>query len=85
MCGASSPHSEVTVGAIPTTSHNSRPKLIVFDWAVIYMTVTFLSHMIAIDWSNDGIQLVYLGPKMGIDRVQPHHLIQMDWAQNLSR
>ena len=44
------------------------------------MTVTFLSHMIEIDWSNDEIQLVYLGPMMGIDRVQPHHLIGMDWA-----
>ena len=41
--------------------------------------------MIEIDWSNDEIQLAYLGPMMGIDRVQPHHLIGMDWAQNQSR
>ena len=43
--------------------------------------VTFLSHMIEIDWLNDGIRVVYLGPMMGIDRVQPHHLIGMDWAR----
>ena len=49
------------------------------------MTVMFLSHMIEIDWSNDGIRLIYPGPMMGIDRVQPHHLIGMDWAQNQSR
>ena len=33
---------------------------------------------------NDGIRLVYPGPMMGIDRVRPHHLIGMDWAQNQS-
>ena len=49
------------------------------------MMVTFLSCIIETDWSNDGIQLVYLGPMMGIDRVQPQHLSWMDWAQNQSR
>ena len=51
----------------------------------MYMTVTFLSHVIDIDWSNDGIQPGDLGPMMGIDRVWPHHLIGVDWAQNQSR
>ena len=49
------------------------------------MTVTFLSHVIETDWSNDGIQPGDPGPMMGIDRVQPHHLIGVDWAQNQSR
>ena len=49
------------------------------------MMVTFLSHMIEIDWLNDEIRLVYPGPMMGTDRVQPYHLIGMDWAQNQSR
>ena len=49
------------------------------------MMVVFLSRMIVINWSNDGIRLVYQGPMMGIDRVQPHHLIGMDWAQIQSR
>ena len=47
--------------------------------------VTFLSHMMEIDWSNDEIQLVHLGPMMGNDRVQSHHLIGMDGAQNQSK
>ena len=49
------------------------------------MMVTFLSCMIETDWSNDGIRPGDPGPMMGIDRVQPHHLIGMDWAQNHSR
>ena len=49
------------------------------------MIVTFFSHMIEINWSNDEIRLVYLGPMVGIDRVQPYHLIRMDWVQNQSR
>ena len=49
------------------------------------MTVTFLSCMMEINWSNDEIRLVYPGPMMGIDRVQSHHLIGMDWAQNQSK
>ena len=51
----------------------------------MYMMVTFLSHVIDIDWLNDGNQLGDLGPMMGIERVQPHHLIGVDWAQNQSR
>ena len=39
---------------------------------------------IEIDWSNDGIRLVYPGPMMGIDRVQPHDLIGKHWARNQS-
>ena len=35
----------------------------------MYTTVTFLSHVIDIDWSNDGIRLGDPGPMMGIDRV----------------
>ena len=48
------------------------------------MVVMFLSHMTEIDWLNDEIQLIYPGPMIGIDRVQSHHLIGMDWAQNQS-
>ena len=49
------------------------------------MLVTFLSCVIDIDRSNDGIRLGDLGPMMGFDRVRPHHLIGVDWAQNQSR
>ena len=48
------------------------------------MAVTFLSHVMDIDRLNDGIRLGDLGPMMGIDRVCPHHLIGVDWAQNQS-
>ena len=34
----------------------------------MYMMVTFLSHVIETDWSNDEIRLGDLGPMMGIDR-----------------
>ena len=51
----------------------------------MYMTVMFLSHVIDMDWLNDEIQLGDPGPMMGIDRVCPHHLIGVDWAQNQSR
>ena len=51
----------------------------------MYTTVTFLSCVIDIDWLNDEIRLGDLGPMMGIDRVQPHHLIEVDWAQDQSR
>ena len=33
----------------------------------------------------DGIQPGILGSVMGTDRVCPHHLIGVDWAQNQSR
>ena len=33
----------------------------------------------------DGIRLGIPGPVMGTDRVHPHHLIGVDWAQNQSR
>ena len=49
------------------------------------MAVTFLSHAMEIDRSNDGIRLGDLGPMMGIDRVHPHHLMGVEWAQNQSR
>ena len=48
------------------------------------MAVTFVSHVMDIDRSNDGIQLGDPGSMMGIDRVHPHHLIGVDWAQNQS-
>ena len=51
----------------------------------MYMTVTFLSHAIDIDWSNDEIQRGDPGSMMGIDRVHPHHLIGVDGAQNQCR
>ena len=51
----------------------------------MYTMVMFLSHVIDIDWLNDGIRLGDLGPMMGIDRACPHHLIRMNWAQNQSR
>ena len=51
----------------------------------MYTMVTFLSHVMETDWSNDEIRLGDLGPMMGIDRVWPHHLIGVDWAQNQSR
>ena len=34
---------------------------------------------------NDGNRLGILGSMMGTDRVRPHHLIGVDWAQNQSR
>ena len=49
------------------------------------MMVTFLSCMMELDWSHDEIRLDHLGPMMGIDRGQFHHLIGMDWAQNQSK
>ena len=49
------------------------------------MAVMFLSCVIDIDRSNDEIRLGDPGPMMGIDRVCPHHLIGVDWAQNQSR
>ena len=33
----------------------------------------------------DGIRLGILGSVIGTDRVHPHHLIGVDWAQNQSR
>ena len=33
----------------------------------------------------DGIRLGTPGSVMGTDRVRPHHLIGVDWAQNQSR
>ena len=38
-----------------------------------------------IDWSNDEIRLVYPGPMLGIESIQSHHLVGMDWAQNQSK
>ena len=38
--------------------------------------------LIVIGWI-DGNQLGNLGSMMGTDRVSPHHLIGVDWAQNL--
>ena len=79
--------SKVTVGTIPTTSgYDFSPKSIVFDWGrSTPTTITFLSRVMEIDWSNDDIRLAHLGPMMGIDRVSSHHLIGMDWAQNQSK
>ena len=51
----------------------------------MYTAVMFLSHAIDIDWSNEEIRPGDRGPMMGIDRVCPHHLIGVDWAQNQSR
>ena len=51
----------------------------------MYTMVTFLSHVIETNWLNDEIRLGDPGPMMGIDRVQPHHLIGVDWAQSQSR
>ena len=48
------------------------------------MAVMFFSCMMDIDRLNDGIQLGDPGSMMGIDRVHPHHLIGLDWAQNQS-
>ena len=33
----------------------------------------------------DGIRLGIPGSMMGTDRVRPHHLIGVDWAQNQSK
>ena len=68
MCSASSPHSKVMVETIPTTSHRIQFQSQV-DCFQVGPTVTFLSHVMEIDWLNDEIQLVYLGPMVGIDRV----------------
>ena len=48
------------------------------------MAVMFLSHVMDMDRLNDGIQLRDPSPMMGIDRVHPHQLIGVDWAQNQS-
>ena len=49
------------------------------------IAVTFLSRAMDIDRLNDGIRPGDLGPMMGIDRVRPHHLIGVDWAQDQCR
>ena len=48
--------------------------------AVVFLVV----RLIWIGWI-DGIRLGIPGSVMGTDRVRPHHLIGMDWAQNQSR
>ena len=88
MRSASSSPSGVTVGMIPTNipwDPNPVPSGLFWTGAVIHTAVTFLSHAMDINRLNDGIQLGDLGPMMGIDRVCPHHLIGVDWAQNQSR
>ena len=62
----------------------SLPCQLFLTGAIVYMMVMFLNCMIEINWLHDGNRLVYLGPMMGIDRVQFHSLIGMDWAQNQS-
>ena len=44
--------------------------------AIVSMSILVLSHATEIDWLHDGIQLVCLGPMIGISRVQFH---QPDW------
>ena len=72
MCGANSPHSEVMVGKIPTTSHEIHfpvPSQLGSIGAIICMTVLFLSHAMEINWLHDGNQLVRPGHMMGSHRV----------------
>ena len=79
MHGASSPHSEVMVGKIPSILHGicfPVQSQLGLTGAIVHMTVLVLSHTMEIDWLHDGNQLVCLGHMMGIDRVQFH---QPDW------
>ena len=58
MCSGSSSPSEVMVGMIPTNipqDPNSVPSCLFWTGAVMYMTVTFLSHVIETNWLNDEI------------------------------
>ena len=58
MRSASSPPSEVMVGTIPTNipwDPDSVPSCLFWTGAVMYMMVTFLSHVIETNWSNDEI------------------------------
>ena len=53
--------------------------------AHVYVAVVFLVvRLIRIGWI-DGNQPGIPGSMMGTDRVRPHHLIGVDWAQNQSR
>ena len=73
MQSASSPHSEVTVGTIPTRTDFSSNS-IVFDWGyIVRMTVVVCD--IEIDWLHDGNQLFRPGPMMGINIYSLSHLI----------
>ena len=61
----------------------------VVDWfglgAHVCAAVAFLVvRLIRIGWI-DGIRPGIPGSVMGTDRVCPHHLIGVDWAQNQSR
>ena len=84
MCGASSPHSEVMVGMIPTISHRIHfpvPSQLGSTGAIVYMTVLVLNCMVEINGLHHGKGDMHPGPMMGIDRVQFHHLIGIDWAR----
>ena len=78
MHGASRPPSDVMVGTTPTNipwDPNLVPSRLFWTGAVMCMTVMFLSCMIETDSLNDEILPGDPGPMMGIERVQPHHLI----------
>ena len=61
MQGSSSPHSKVMVVMIPTISHRihvSVPSQFESIGTILQMTVLFLSHVMEINWSHDGNQLI---------------------------
>ena len=53
--------------------------------AHVSATVAFLVVRLIRIGQIDGNRLGILGSMMGTDRVCPHHLIGVDWAQNQSR
>ena len=53
--------------------------------AHVCVMVVFLVMRLILIGRLDGIRPGILGSVMGTDRVYPHHLIGVDWAQNQSR
>ena len=88
MRGAGSQASGVTDGTSPPISPRIQIQSLV-DWfglgAHVSAAVAFLVvQLIRIGWI-DGIRPGIPGSVIGTDRVCPHHLIGVDWAQNQSR
>ena len=88
MSGAGSLHSGMTDGTSPTDLPRIRIQSMVDCFglgahvcaAVVFLVVRLI-RIGRIDVNRPGIP----GSVMGIDRVRPHHLIGVDWAQNQSR
>ena len=88
ICGAGSLPSGVTDGTSPTDLPRIRIQSLVDCFglgahmcAAVAFLVMRLIWIGPIDVNRPGIP----GSMMGTDRVRPHHLIGVDWAQNQSR